>query len=69
MSRGWSFKCLSLGVRRHNRGLLRGHLQDCPEGGGGGGGGGGGVSRVTYPGPQGIIGPHGPKLYCIMAKQ
>ena len=28
---------------------------------------GGGGSRVTYPGPQGIM-PSGPKLYCLMAK-
>ena len=27
-----------------------------------------GVSGVTYPGPQGIIGAGGPKLYCIHFK-
>ena len=35
MSRGWSFKCLFRGVRRHNRSLFRGkgnNIEDCPGG-------------------------------------
>ena len=35
MSRGWSFKCLSRGVRRYNRSLSRGegnYIEACPGG-------------------------------------
>ena len=35
MSRGWSFKCLSRGVRGHNRSLSRGegsNIEACPGG-------------------------------------